>query len=188
MSSRFHWQGWARPTGRRSGRPRRSRRVLHDPGSQLLPNPDSATKATSAAWVEPGSCDECSQSTFTGDPFDLEGASWGASALLIPAKSRSASSGEATARWWDPDFCLRPLPFLGHPALSHFWIRRSILRSAMRCSMNLTSHSCDKLSKDTTTHCLHAVERAPTGHRSHAEDEQLLPLTAQLSPRQIFPV
>src|SRR4051794_8379501 len=96
-----------------------------------------------------------------------------------------ASSGEATAPWWGPDFCLRPLPFLGHPALSHFWIRRSILRSAMRCSMNLTSHSCDKLSKDTTTPCLHAVERAPTGHRSHAEDEQLLPLTAQLSPRLI---
>src|SRR5215831_15473113 len=63
-----------------------------------------------------------------------------------------ASSGEATAPCGVPTSVFDHFPSSDTPAISHFWIRHSILRSAIRCSMNLTSHSCDKLSKDPTTH------------------------------------
>src|SRR3954447_19473735 len=36
------------------------------------------------------------------------------------------------------------------PAFSHFWMRRSIRRSATRCSMNFITHSCETLSKEAT--------------------------------------
>jgi hypothetical protein len=48
-------------------------------------------------------------------------------------------------------FRLPPFPVLGNPALSHFWMRRRTLLSATRCSMNLTIHSCDRLSKKPRT-------------------------------------
>src|SRR4029077_15903943 len=63
-----------------------------------------------------------------------------------------ASSGEATAPCGVPNSVFDHFPSSDTPAIIHFWIKRSILRSAMRCSMNLTIHSCDKLSKDPTTH------------------------------------
>src|SRR2546426_7996343 len=61
-----------------------------------------------------------------------------------------ASSGEATAPCGVPTSVFDHFPSSDTPALSHFWMRRSILRSAMRCSMNLPTHSCDRLSKEAT--------------------------------------
>jgi hypothetical protein len=38
-------------------------------------------------------------------------------------------------------------PSSSTPAFSHFWMSRTTRRSAMRCSMNFTSHSCEIASK-----------------------------------------
>jgi hypothetical protein len=38
-------------------------------------------------------------------------------------------------------------PSSSTPALSHFWISRTTRRSAIRCSTNFTSHSCESASK-----------------------------------------
>src|SRR5689334_12059271 len=53
------------------------------------------------------------------------------------------------------------------PAFSHFWMRRSIRRSATRCSMNFIVHSWLILSKETTTHYPpSALPRARDHHAS----------------------
>jgi DNA-binding CsgD family transcriptional regulator len=58
-----------------------------------------------------------------------------------------ASSGEATAPCGVPSLVSDHWPSSDTPALSHFWIRRSILRSATRCSINFIVHSRLMLSK-----------------------------------------
>src|SRR5216684_2240309 len=60
-------------------------------------------------------------------------------------------SGETTAPCGVPTSVFDHSPSSDTPALSHFRMRRSILRSAMRYSINLTIHSCDKLSKKPRT-------------------------------------
>src|SRR5450759_2707495 len=60
------------------------------------------------------------------------------------------SKGETTAPWGVPTFVSFHSPSSDTPAFSHFWIRRITRRSAIRCSTNFTSHSCDTLSKETT--------------------------------------
>jgi len=42
---------------------------------------------------------------------------------------------------------VRPSPFLHHPSLDHFWIRRRMRWSATRCSTNLIIHALSRLSK-----------------------------------------
>src|SRR5260370_27621496 len=39
-------------------------------------------------------------------------------------------------------------PSSSTPAFIHFWMSRTTRRSAMRCSMNFTSHSCEIVSKN----------------------------------------
>src|SRR5216684_4101258 len=63
-----------------------------------------------------------------------------------------ASSGEATDPCGVPTSVFDHSPSSDTPAFSHFRIRRSILRSATRCSTNLTSHWWDRLSKKAGTH------------------------------------
>src|SRR5713101_7495931 len=62
-----------------------------------------------------------------------------------------ASSGEATDPCGVPTSVFDHSPSSDTPAFSHFRIRRSILRSATRCSTNLTSHWWDRLSKKPRT-------------------------------------
>src|SRR6266852_7277319 len=62
-----------------------------------------------------------------------------------------ASSGEATDPCGVPTSVFDHSPSSDTPAFSHFRIRRSILRSATRCSTNLTSHWWDRLSKKPQT-------------------------------------
>src|ERR1700724_3400298 len=51
------------------------------------------------------------------------------------------AGGEATAPCGVPLFVSDHWPSSDTPAFSHFRIRRSILRSATRCSMNFKAHS-----------------------------------------------
>src|SRR5262249_35868575 len=59
----------------------------------------------------------------------------------------SRSYGETTDPCGTPTSVFDHSPSSETPARSHFRHRRRILRSATRCSMNLTSHSCDRLPK-----------------------------------------
>src|SRR5450759_3680162 len=61
------------------------------------------------------------------------------------------SKGETTAPWGVPTFVSFHSPSSDTPAFSHFWIRRITRRSAIRCSTNFTSHSCETLSKNPRT-------------------------------------
>jgi len=51
--------------------------------------------------------------------------------------------GVTTAPCGVPTSVFAQAPSSDTPALSHFRIKRSILRSAIRCSMNLPNHSCE---------------------------------------------
>src|ERR1019366_7964416 len=75
-----------------------------------------------------------------------------------------ASSGETTAPCGVPTFVSDHRPSSETPAFHHFWIRRSIRRSATRCSTNFIVHSWLMLSKETTTHSLSSAP-AREGHR-----------------------
>jgi hypothetical protein len=63
-----------------------------------------------------------------------------------------ASKGETTAPCGVPTFVSDHWPSSDTPALSHFWIKRTIRRSATRCWRNFSVHSWLTLSKETTTH------------------------------------
>jgi hypothetical protein len=54
------------------------------------------------------------------------------------------------------------------PAFNHFWISRSTRRPATRCWTNFRSHSCDKLSKETTTHYPSSALPGTSDHYSSA--------------------
>src|SRR5947209_4132526 len=54
-----------------------------------------------------------------------------------------ASKGDTTAPCGVPTFVSFHSPSSDTPAFNHFWIRRITRRSAIRCSTNFTSHSCE---------------------------------------------
>src|ERR1019366_9320501 len=74
------------------------------------------------------------------------------------------SKGEITAPWGVPTFVSFHSPSSSPPAFNLFWIRRNPGRSAIRCSTNFTSHSCETLSKEATTHY-------PSSRLSRASDD-----------------
>src|ERR1035441_1392967 len=82
-----------------------------------------------------------------------------------------ASSGEITAPCGVPTLVSDHWPSSDTPAFNHFWIRRSIRGSATRCSTNFTAHSCDKLSKETTTH--YPSSRLPRASDDHPSASSL---------------
>src|SRR5712691_5562310 len=55
-----------------------------------------------------------------------------------------ANSGDALPPWGVPSSTRIRFPSSSTPALSHFWIKRTTRRSAIRCSMNFTSHFVGK--------------------------------------------
>src|SRR6267378_558432 len=58
-----------------------------------------------------------------------------------------ARSGLTLPPWTVPTSLTIRCPSSSTPAFSHFWMRRTTRRSATRCSMNRTSHSCSNVSK-----------------------------------------
>src|SRR5712672_2699928 len=79
--------------------------------------------------------------TVVGEAQEREG-------LRFPLSTQlPVASGEPTSPCGVPRFVSDHWPSSDIPALSHFRIRRSILRSATRCSMNFIVHSWLMLSK-----------------------------------------
>src|ERR1700730_12291830 len=85
-----------------------------------------------------------------------------------------ASSGEITAPCPVPISLMVTTPSSRTPALSHFWIRRIMRRSPIRCSTNLITHSWLTVSKnEPDNQRIHRIMRAAPGSESVREPEEV---------------
>src|SRR3981189_3195348 len=78
-----------------------------------------------------------------------------------------ASSGEITAPCPVPISLMVTTPSSRTPALSHFWIRRIMRRSPIRCSTNLMTHSWLTVSKNERMSAFHLLALDPDNQRIH---------------------
>src|ERR1019366_1190948 len=100
-----------------------------------------------------------------------------------------ASSGETTALCGVPTFVSDHRPSSETPAFNHFWIRRSIRRSATRCSMNFIVHSWFHVVKEATNVRIeHPVHSLPLNARRQRVQRLMRAATGPEPIRKAFEV